>query len=191
MAFTNDLMGMDGIGWFWWNNPRENFTASYQAEGVPDVSIDRKVTPYDRFGIPADEIDIQVDTYSFVRQTPQMRVRGLDEMVQTVILKALPLFNQPGISELLAEYIRMKAKYTNNPDLIVLLEKLQGVQGPPAGQESAPEERMPDETVRSYERISRPGMTDEGSMQAIQQRMGAGEMAMGGDQQQLGQMKAS
>lgn len=188
-AFAEELMGMDGIGWYWWNSPSEEHKSTYQAPGVPDVSIERSVTPQMRFGIPADEIGIQVDVYSFIRQTPQMRVKGLDDTMQ-IITKFLPLFNQPGVGEALAEWIRLRAKYMNNPDMNVLLEKLLGIQGPPQDQESTQQpEGAPEETIHT--RVSRPGMTDEGNMQAVMQRMAGGEMSMQGDQQQLGQMGAA
>lgn len=188
-AFANNLMGMDGIGWFWWNSPRQEMKASFQAPGVPDVSIDRNLTPQKRFGIQADEIDIQVDVYSFVRETPQARARDIDELMG-LVLKFFPMFNQAGIGAFLAECVKLKGKYKNNPDFQILLEKLMGVEGPPADQPEEPNAGMPEETTRTYERISRPGMTDQGNMQAIMQRMAGGEMAGPGDQQQLGQMRA-
>lgn len=186
-TFCEDLMGMDGIGWFWWESPRDIQKSEYQAPGVPDVSVERNLTPQMRFGIPAEEVDIEVDVYSFIRQTPQMRVKGLDDTM-TIITKFLPLFNQPGISDALAEWIRLRAHYLNNQDMNVLLEKLQGIQGPPEGEEAQDQPAdSPEETIHT--RVSKPGMTDQGNMQAIMQRMAGGEMSLGGgDQQQLGQM---
>lgn len=182
-SFANELVGMDGAGWFWWNSPREEMKATYQAESVPDVSIDRNLTPQKRFGIPADEIDIQIDTYSFVRQTPQMKSRGIDE-IMGILLKTLPMFGQPGVREMVTQYVKYKAKWSNNPELEVLMEKLMGIEGPP-DTEIQPD-RMPEETTRNYVRESvSGGMSEQGQMQQMMQLMNNGQTSQGEGQEAM------
>jgi len=173
MDFTQRRM--EGLCWYWWNSPRQKMNSSYSVPGLPDISIDREVHPLDRLGTPFSDLDIQIDPYSLMRQTPAGRNNEIDSIVLKWILPALPLFNQPGVSDMLAEAIRMKARYTNNPDLITLLEKLLGVGGPPEGQSPPEQAPMPAETTRNYVRESKPGMTDQGHQQVLQQLMAGGQ----------------
>lgn len=179
---------MNKAGWYFWMSPRDTMRSTYHQPGLPDISIERKATPRDRFGIPYEEINVKMDPYSILRQTPQMRLQQLDELVQKWIIPVLPLFNQPGIGELLAEAIRMKAKYSNNPDLIVLLEKLQQVQGPPEGSAGPEASPQPAPATTTHERVSRSGMTDQGHSQVLQQLMAGGQPGQGSMGSGLGQM---
>jgi hypothetical protein len=186
MAFSQELMGMNGLSWYLWNSPTEQFDYSYQP--APGVEVDAPVMPKDRLGIVPDAIDIQVDPYSFVSQTPQMRIMGLEKVMKEVFIPLHPAFGQPGIGEVIVEYIKMIARYTNNPDMLVLLEKVQGVGGPPEGTTPSPQQPAPETTT--HERVSRPGMTSEGQTQVLQQLM-AGGQGEGNGASGLGQMSSN
>lgn len=188
LTFTQELMTV--MGWFWWMSPREEMTMEYTVPGLPDISAVQRVTPFHRFSIPYDEIDIQMDPYSLVRQTPQMRSEAIDELVKGWLLPAMPMFGQPGVKDVLVAAIKMKGRYMGNPDWEELVDKLEGVGGPPEGNSPVQEPGMPSETTRTYERISKPGMTDEGNAQVLQQMMAGGQPSEGGQGAQgLGQME--
>ena len=171
LAFAQELM--HNLGWFDWHHPHDNMEAEFHPPGLPEFSTKRVVRPIDRLGVPYEELDLRIDPYSMVYETPQSRVAGLRRMMREVIMPALPLFNQPGVGEMLQTYVRMEAKYTNNPDFIELLEKLVNIQGPPSDQPtggSAPQTASaPGDHV--YEHVSRPGMTDQGEQQVMSQLM--------------------
>jgi hypothetical protein len=184
MSFAQELMGMDGLAWYLWNSPTEQFDYLYQP--AAGIEVPAPVMPRDRIGVVPDGIDIMVDPYSFVRQTPQMRIMGLEKLMKEVIIPLLPMFGQPGIGDVLVEYVKMISKYTNNPDMMILLEKIQGVGSPPEG--SAPNSSQPAPETTIHERVSRPGMTDEGQTQVLQQLMAGGESKNGQGAMGLGQM---
>lgn len=179
---------MNSLGWYWWNSPRQEMKSTYADPRVPDVEIERNLTPYKRFGVPYEEIDIKIDPHSYIRQTPQMKVRSIDNLLG-MIIKVLPAMGQPGVREMVAEWVRLHARWENNPELEVLLEKLQGVEGPSPDQELSPQQESPDapqETVHT--RVSQPGMNDQAHMQVLQQMMASGTPTPGTQAGGLGQM---
>lgn len=186
-AVTSAQEMMRSLGWFFWHNPRAEMKSSFAAPGVPDIRIQRTVTPMQRFGKPFEEMDIRIDPYSLQARTPQNSIAIIDDVVKNFIVPTLPLFSQPGVSEFMMEYMKIKAKFTNCPEIMDLVEKLVGVQGPPE-QAAGNEREMPDETVRTYERVSRPGMTDQGNQQVLQQMMAGGQPPPDGGAGGLGQM---
>ncbi len=178
---------MHSLGWFFWHHPRDTMSAEYSSPGVPDIVTQREVTPMQRFGKPYDKVDIDTNPYSYQSPTPQERMMIIDDVVKNFIIPLLPMFNQPGISELLIEAIRLKAEYKNVPELMDLAEKLVGVQGPPVEQ-SSPEEGASPQQETIHTRVSRPGMTDEGNRQVLQQMMAGGQPPPDGGAAGLGQM---
>jgi len=181
---------MLALAWFWWMHPEETMESTYSPQAASEFQIARKLDPLDRYGKRFEDMEITIDPYSLQSQTPQTRVMMIDDLVKNFILPTLPLFGQPGVSDLLDAYIRLKAKYTNNPDMIDLLEKLVGVQGPSEAAAQNPQgpQGGPEETIHT--RVSRPGMSDEANQQVIMQSMANGQMA-GPTASNLGQMGAA
>ncbi len=186
--FSQDVM--NAFAWFSWKSPHEEMKQSYAAPGVPDIRIERRLGPEKRFGTRFEDMDVRIDPYSLQHITPQNRIMVIDDVVKNFVIPLLPMFSQPGIGDLLNTYIRLKAKYTNCPDLIDLIEKLTGVQGPA---ETAANPTQPGQPAGEQEtihtRVSRPGMTDQAQQQVLQQLMAGGEAQPGGQGAQgLGQM---
>lgn len=180
---------MRAMAWYWWKSPYEEMSSTHSVPYAPDITAERKVTPMDRFGKPFDEMDILLDPYSVRAQTPQSKLMLIDAMMKNDILPFLPLFNQPGVSEFLQAAIKLKGRLANCPEIEQLLEKLVGVQPAPLEQEGGGESPgMPAETTRTYERVSRPGMTDQGQSQVLTQLLAGGEPPQGVGGMGLGQM---
>ncbi len=182
---------MEALGWFFWNNPHQTLESTYQLPGMPDVSADRSVSPQARAGIPWSKMQLDIDPYSLNFTPPGQRVAILDQMVKEVFLPLAPMFAQPGIGELLEKYIRLKAKYVNMPEIIELAESIIGSQGDPQVQPGGPPPQMPGNDVTTHERVSRPGMTDKGNQQVLQQLMAGGKSDAGAGGMGLGQMGAA
>jgi hypothetical protein len=181
---------MEALGWFFWNNPHQTLESTYQLPGMPDVTADRSVSPQARAGIPWSKMQLDIDPYSLSFTPPNMRVAILDQMVKEIFLPLAPMFAQPGIGELLEKYIRLKAKYVNMPEIVELAESIIGSQGDPQVQPGGPPQ-MPGNDTTTHERVSKPGMTDKGNQQVLQQLMAGGESEAGAGGMGLGQMGAA
>ena len=71
--------------------------------------------------------------------------------------------------------IRLLSEYNNVPELLDIVKTQDGTPLP-SGQGSLgqkPGSKMPPQTTRTYERVSRPGATDRGNQQMLQQMMAA------------------
>lgn len=182
ITFAQKLMR--NIGWYWWNDPFNTMRTTFSVPGLPDLTMNRLVTPQQRMQFNFDDMDVMIDPYSLLYQTPQQRVGTMDKMMKEIVIPLLPLWHQPGISDFLQEYVKKLSKYTNNPDLIELMEKLIGVQGmwQAPGQEQTV---APQDTQHTYERISRPGTTDRGQEQIMQQLLGSGQTNQGAGMEAL------
>jgi hypothetical protein len=171
---------MKARGWFYWYNPREEMSREVNPPGFPEYKVRQTLDPSDRIGKSLEDLDLQIDPHSTMHQTPQNKVMLIDNWMEKWVIPLLPLWNQPGISDLLAKATEMKAKWTNTPEMLELMEKLHQVQGPPVPDESQPAEPgMPQETTRNYVRTSQPGTTDEGQRQIMQQLMAGGQTNQG------------
>lgn len=179
---------MKKAGWFIWKNPYETHKATYSPRHAPNTTIRRSVSPADRVGKDFEDLDITINPYSLQTQTPQQRMMMIDDLVMKVILPVMPMLGQPGVSDLLEAYIKMKAHYANNPDLIELMEKVIGIQGPNPEEQAQPEgpEQPNEPTVNT--RISKPGMTEQGHQQVLQQLLAGGTPPPGAEGGGLGQM---
>lgn len=184
---------MRNLGWFFWHDPHKLMTSTYQVPGLPDVQTTRRVSPMDRMNQDFDDLDIQIDPYSLQYQSPQRKAMVLNQMVKEIFIPLLPMFHQPGVSEFLQMYVKKISKYWNIPDLIELLDQMIGVQGmeePEShdatqgpGQGQPPVQPPPQETIHT--RVSRPGATDEGHSQVMQQLLAGGNPQGQGMQQMM------
>lgn len=117
------------------------------------------------------EYDLSFDPYSQVEQSPGERLAVADKIMAT-LGQFMPIALEQGIAPNLEGYIRLIAELTNSNELEELVTFAN-----PAMQELTPLSeqagRMPANTKRTYERVSKPGMTRQGHEQAmIQQLMG-------------------
>jgi hypothetical protein len=151
--------------WFWHNDPYKTIKTKYQVPGLPHVFTNLAVTPEQRQRIPWEDLKIKIDPYSIRYSTPEARLQGLNAVVQQVILPMLPLLRQSGKNFNVDEYLQKVAGYLDLPDLIDLVN----VSEPPDQETvSGPEQpKMPQNTQRSYERISSPGRTERGDQQTL------------------------
>ena len=163
---------VEAIGYYGWHNPKIVMKSKWSPPGNPDFTQEQTKTPMDRFGVPYEDIDLRIDAYSFTSPTPQSKLMIIDKVAKEIILPMLPMFGQPGVGDFLVEYIRTIARLTNTEELNELLEKLVGVEAPVEQQVRG---EPPAETTRTYERVSRPGMTQEGHQQVLEQMMAGGE----------------
>ena len=150
--------------WYWWHDPLKVMRSTFSLPSLPEMQILRKIGPQDRQKGRFDDLDIRVDPYSLLHQTPQMRMGALNQVMTQIVMPMMPMLQQQGISVDLNIFLQKVAAYLDQPDLPEILtvrtpmqtESTQGVQ--PQG---------PANSTRTYERVSRPGTTDRGSMQQM------------------------
>lgn len=127
------------LAWYWHHDPQHVMQTVYSPPGVPDVQRVLTVTPEDRTRISWEDIDIQVDPYSLAHSTPQSRGAALDQVMMQVVMPLLPVLQQQGVTVDLAEYLRLRSKYLDMPDLPVIVTVTQ----PMVGQEGGDHGGMP------------------------------------------------
>ncbi len=137
--------------WYWWKDPFQTMRSRHSLPGMPEMSIERKVTPMQRQGIKFEDLEVDVDPYSMRHQTPQEKVQAINSVVQQ-LQPLMPLAQQQGIMLDLNALVDKLAKYLDLPELAEILT----VQEPPQ-QEAGSEPQQPGqpaETTRNYTRES-------------------------------------
>lgn len=169
--FVADV-GRDLLWWFW-NHPTMVMRTEKTLPGLPGMSMPRAVYPRGavdgtgrrrdlRRDVPFSQIDVRVDPYSLVHQTPQMRYTQIKGVVLELVLPLLPMLEKWGYKFDAGRFFRMVAEYTDQPDLIDLLSM--GERPDPAeagGGEQPSVGTVP--TERRYVRENVSGRTDRGN----------------------------
>lgn len=157
---------IEKLCWLWKHDPQRTMETHYSLPGLQEVSIDRKVTPVDRDALSWDDLDVKVDPYSMVHQTPAARAGAINGLVDRM-LPLMPLLQQQGLFFDLNFYLTLMAKLMDQPDV----ELLFSVQEPPvpepggdaAAAPGAESLGMPSSTTRNYVRESTSGRPQQGS----------------------------
>lgn len=175
---------MDDCCWYWWHDQTGVMDDSYKLESDPSYEIRREVGPEDRGAVRWEDLEAQVDPYSFVGETPQSKRQQLRELLNTYMPLA-QFFGQQGVTLDGRAWFKKEAEYSNNPDVEELLHLVEPIEAGPGGDGGGP--GMPASTNRTYTRKSESEATQGGQeTDMIQQMMGAGAVGAGdfGGQQQ-------
>ena len=156
--------------YYWWNDPLKDF------EDVIHVS-DKIEVP---FTIPAEargemwhELNFDIRPFSMKYTSPEQRAGFLTELVSNPVL--LQMLQENGRMFDIDQIIKLLSEYNNVPELLDIVKTQDGMPLP-VGQGSLgqkPGSKMPPQTTRTYERVSKPGATDRGNQQMLQQMMAA------------------
>lgn len=164
VTFTAKVL--DGLCWYWWHDPFTTMRTTHALPGMPDLSIRRQVTPQQRAQGKFEDLDIKVDPYSMQHQTPSSRLAALSQVIQQIVLPALPLLREQGITLDLNAYLAKVARYADMPDLGEIVT----ITEPPRqeGQEGSPQAPgMPAQTERRYVRDNMTTKTRQGQDQVL------------------------
>lgn len=182
MSFTVSVL--KSLLWFHHHHPTQVMRTRHVIPDTGGVAFTRSVTPQQRQQVPFEEMDVRIDPYSLVYQTPQSRLQTLMQTITQMYIPLAGLMQQQGVSLDLNKMLQKIGRYSDDPDL----EEVLTVAAPPPmdspsgagadGPSAAPQ------TKRSYERISRSGRTDQ-AYEATQRMMGN---ALGGAESN-GQLK--
>lgn len=160
------------LGWYLWYDPLIELPLSYR---VPNTNVDVQVrfTPEARRGDFMD-YNLEILPHSMQHQTPASKLQAIQTLVTQVILPAMPLFAQMGMSFNMREYLSIVARYGDLPEVVDLIAEMEHPQGTvnTPGEDVA---MMPKSTTRRYERVNRPAGTRMGRDAAMTQTLlGAG-----------------
>jgi hypothetical protein len=174
--FTARVLG--SLCWYWWHDPFKVMKVSHSLPGMPDMGVMGQVTPQMRMMGRFEDLDIRIDPYSMQHQTPAARLQTLNQLVTTIVMPMMQLMQAQGVSFDVNAYLQKVGKYADLPDLADLMT----VVTPPetdsqTGGGGAPEgPGMPQNTTRTYNRVSSPGRTQKGNdMNLASTLMGANQ----------------
>lgn len=183
--FTQDVYKR--LAWQWWTNPVLTYSSQRQLAGF---NVPVSITPQMR-QMPFEAFDWDIDPYSMQHQTPQTRLAQTMQVLQTIILPALPMMQQQGLSVKWPAVLAMIAKYSDVPDLKDLIaqrpppqmagaagmaqQAMGNAQGGGGGQPPG----MPPVTTRRNIRINRPGATSGGQSQIMSQLLAGSNLQPG------------
>jgi hypothetical protein len=165
----------ESLGWFWWHDPFKVQKTTYSPDGSPDIAIVREVYPDNprvHGNVPGllvrkgrwDEVDVRVDPYSIAHKTPEQRLATLMQVVQQVILPAMPILQQQGIAFDANAFLAAVSELGDMPDLMDIVSIVE-----PPKQDSSTgggeDPKMPSATNRTYTRENVAMRTPQGDRQ--------------------------
>lgn len=153
------------LAWYEWHDPVKSRTLEKPIPGT-ELSI---AVPWDRSSRRGrfDLYDLDIDVYSLQDDSPGLKLQKLGAVVQQYVLPLAPLIQQQGGTIDVQAILRLVAKYSDLPELG---EVVTFMDNPNLAEGSDPA-KMPQQTTRTYERVNRPGATERGKSQILQQAL--------------------
>lgn len=181
LLFTKRVLS--DFGYWIWTDPLETYQAILEEEGM-DTYVDT-LKPVEREHHSFWHHEVDVKPYSMSFQSPGERLSVINQVMQGVVLPALPMLEQQGMQFNIDKLLELYSRYADLPELMEIVTPVQqtpGQVGQPVLPPDAPDSEAqrgsgpPSHTVN--ERISRPGATQQGADQTLVQQL------MGGNPQQ-------
>ena len=155
MEFTRDLIR--DFGYHLWQDPLQTYPVTVEFEGIRPLEME--ITPDDRRGHSVYEHDVEIEAYSMQHQSPGERLQTINQIVQGIVVPAMPLLQQQGMQLNMTALLDLYSKYANLPELKDLVQQVN--QGPPEGMDSPGSDRnrprQAPVTTRENVRVNRPG----------------------------------
>ncbi len=146
--------------WYLWYHPELVMEVKREAPGTPEISIKRTILPgahgrqkdgRNRRNGSFEQLQLRVDPYSLQHKSPQQRLAFLDQTVKDMI-PIMPVLAPQGVNFDAQAYMKLKAKYSDEPDLLKIFTIGEPVT--PPGEGGAEKPGMPSDTSREYIRRS-------------------------------------
>lgn len=161
VAFTKGIF--TALAHYEWHDPVRRRKLEKSIPGT-DLSI---VIPWDRKARRGkfDMYDLEIDIYSLQDDSPGLKLQKLSLIMREYVLPLMPAIEREGGTLSAQKILQIVAKYADFEELSEIVQFMQelGVSGSeePAG--------MPQDTTRTNVRINRPGATDKGKSDIMQQ----------------------
>lgn len=152
------------IAWYEWNDPVLSRTIQKPIPGT-DLTIPVQFGRAEKIG-SFDLYDLHIDVFSMQDDSPGLKLQKLGMVMQQYVMPMAPMIEAAGGTIDVQAILKLVSRYTDLPELAEIvvftdnpnLNKTQGSQ-------------MPADTTRTYERVSRPGATERGKSQILQQAL--------------------
>ncbi|MCW4048264.1 MAG: hypothetical protein NWE89_00875 [Candidatus Bathyarchaeota archaeon] len=167
--FSRDLFR--SLAHYEWHDPARRRILEMEIPGT-DLSIP---VPWDRQSRKGgyDMYDLDVDVFSLQDDSPAQKLQKLGVIMQQYVFPLMPAIEAAGGQLDVQSILDMVAKYSDFPELkeLVVFANQQ------PNSFNTQDRKMPANTSRTVERVSRPGATESGKSAALQQTL------LGGRQQ--------
>lgn len=154
------------LGWWLFYDPLIELPITKQ---IGEVEIPWTFTPED---VSGDFLDYNfgIDVFSLGDNSPTTKLAALTQTFMEIVQLA-PFMQQAGLAPDIEEYLKLKASWSNTPQIARLVRHMQ----PPEEQSvdqpiGEPPSKLakPAVTTRRYERVNRPGATNQGKDKVLQ-----------------------
>lgn len=164
--------------YYWWNDPMQDFEDIIQVTDT--IAVPFTIAAESR-GEIWHELNFDIRPYSMKHLSPEEKAGFVTQLITNPIL--LQMLQESGRMFDVDQIIRLLSEYNNIPELLDIVKTQEGQPILPMGQTlgQKPGSKMPPQTTRTYERVSRPGATPQGQQQMLQQLA----MAQGNQQPQM------
>lgn len=163
ITFVRDII--EDIFMYMWEDPLYNPTVTKKVKGFDDVSVQVPFGPEDRQG-EFIRLNIKIEPYSMQHTTPEAKLQGLRTIFQEFVGPLLPMMQAQGVAVDMEMLFRKIGKLGNIPELNDII-----VYSNPMHQPEPMQPGKPATTTRRYERVNRPGATNAGKSQILQQAL--------------------
>lgn len=164
IRFTKGVI--EDLAYYLWNDPYIEIPVVKRAPGFEDVYVAAPFGPKERSESDFLEYNIDIEPYSMQHVSPEAKLQGMRTIFAEIIAPSLPYMAQQGISLDYEKLFKTISKLGNIKEIEeVLVFARPNHDMDPIGQ-------MPTKSpvsTRRYERVSRPGATNSGKSQIIQQ----------------------
>jgi hypothetical protein len=163
ITFVRDII--EDIFMFMWEDPLFNPTVTKRVKGFDDVAVQVPFGPQER----REEfirLNIKIEPYSMQHTTPEAKLQGLRTIFQEFVAPFLPMMQAQGVAVDMEMLFRKVGKLGNIPELNDIIVYTNPLHEPEPMQPGKPAT-----TTRRYERVNRPGATNAGKSQILQQAL--------------------
>jgi len=167
--FTSDVL--QDLMWYLWYDPNpKQKDVVRKLPGFESIALTIPFNPKDREGDYL-EYNINMEPYSMQHQTPESKVQGLRTVFAEIIQPMIPLMAEQGITLDIEGFLKKLAKLTNLSELNDIVRySSPNHEQEPIGSSDQIGGKAP-VTTRRYERINRPGSTNQGKAKVLQQAL--------------------
>lgn len=124
-----------------------------------------------------DMYDLDIDVFSMQDDSPSIKLQKLGQIMQQYIIPMMPAIQEAGGVLNIKSVIESVAKYSDFPEVAEFVTFSEGFSTDEVGNKDTPKS-SPTNTTHTSERVNRPGATDRGKSQILQQAL------MGGNPQE-------
>jgi len=167
--FSKDIFG--SLAYYEWNDLVRTRELERPIPGT-DVKI---VVPWNRETRQGtfDLYDLKIDVYSFQDDSPSAKLQKFAAIWQQYIIPMLPMIEASGGSLNVKSVLETIAKYSNMPEIAEMISFADGFSTDEVGNKPVTKSR-PQNTTHTSERVNRPGATESGKSQILQQALTGG-----------------